>query len=288
MNSAAKPVTGFSGHDLTESATNRPDKAAASVRGSLSSGERVGVQGSAGPENPNVAGALTRPASSRSGGIARRLTVIAFAFVASALLLISLKLPLWQMRLEAPQYRDEEALRVSVHPNAMYGDLRELSVLNRYIGVHVPSALPQFRCLPAAITAGAVLVLCAAFMPLRMRRLSLIVSGLVLVGALATAVVQAKSQIYKIGHDRDQHTPLVGVKDFTPPFLGTAKIAQFEVSSRFGLGAWLIGVALALQFGAAWLSGHRGAAVAPGTNPGESAVSETGDQRDAPLHPARS
>ena len=47
---------------------------------------------------------------------------------------------------------------------------------------------------------------------------------------------------------------LVGVKDFTPPFLGTSKIAQFTVSSRFGLGAWLIGGALALQLGAAWLS----------------------------------
>jgi hypothetical protein len=39
--------------------------------------------------------------------------------LASALLLVSLKLPLWQMRLEAPQYRDKEALHISVHPNAL-------------------------------------------------------------------------------------------------------------------------------------------------------------------------
>ena len=54
-------------------------------------------------------------------------------------------------------------------------------------------------------------------------------------------------QIHDIGHRRDQKTVLVGVKDFTPPFIGTNKIAQFAVSSRLGLGAWLIGGALALQ-----------------------------------------
>ncbi|HTL16832.1 MAG TPA: hypothetical protein VL793_06320, partial [Patescibacteria group bacterium] len=36
---------------------------------------------------------------------------------ASVLLLLSLKLPLWRMHLEAPQYRDEEALNIAVHPD---------------------------------------------------------------------------------------------------------------------------------------------------------------------------
>jgi hypothetical protein len=71
------------------------------------------------------------------------------------------------------------------------------------------------------------------------------------------AAVQAMFQIHDIGHRRDQKTILVGVKDFTPPFIGTNKIAQFPVSSRLGLGAWLIGGALALQLGAAWLSRKR-------------------------------
>jgi len=192
-----------------------------------------------------------------TNGRCRRATALALAGIAAVLLLASLKLPLWQMRLEAPQYRGKEALHIAVHPNALHGDLRELSVLNQYIGVHVPPTLPQFKWLPAALIAGAVLALVASLVPLRARRLALIVSALALVASLVTAAVQAKSQIYTIGHHRDQHTPLVGVQDFTPPFLGTAKIAQFEVSSRFGLGAWLIGSALALEFGAAWLSGSQ-------------------------------
>jgi hypothetical protein len=177
--------------------------------------------------------------------------------IASALLLISLRYPLWQMRLEAPQYRGEEALRIAVHPNAIRGDVRELSVLNQYIGVHIPPTLPQFKWLPATLIIGAILAIGVAFLPAGIRRLSLVLSALALIAALTMAAIQARSQIYRIGHDRDQHTPLAGVQDFTPPFLGTTKIAQFEVSSRFGLGAWLIGGALALEFSAAWLSGNR-------------------------------
>jgi copper chaperone NosL len=193
----------------------------------------------------------------RSTRVRIRLLTVSMTLVASILLLISLKYPLWQMRLEAPQYRGEEALRIAVHPNAIRGDVRELSVLDQYIGVHVPARLPQFKWLPATLIIGAILTICAVFVPAGIRRLSMMLSALALIAALTTAAIQARSQIYKIGHNRDQHTPLAGVQDFTPPFLGRTKIAQFEVSSRFGLGAWLIGSALALEFGAAWLSRNR-------------------------------
>ena len=181
-----------------------------------------------------------------------------FCFVltslASVLLLISLKLPLWQMRLEAPQYRDKEALHISVHPDALRGDLRELNVLDQYIGVHVPPALPQFKWLPGLLVTGAALGLLLAFLgnTFRSRAMALLSCGLAL--ALAVAAIQAMAQIHDIGHKRDQKTVLAGVRDFTPPFLGTNKIAQFTVSSRFGLGAWMIGGALVLQLTAAWVS----------------------------------
>jgi hypothetical protein len=174
----------------------------------------------------------------------------------SVLLLVSLKLPLWQMRLEAPQYRDREALHVAVHPNALRGDLRELSVLDQYIGVHVPPTLPQFSWLPGLLIAGAALGAVAGFLRNSVQSRALTLLSFSLATALAFAAIQATTQIRDIGHKRDQKTVLAGIKDFTPPFLGTNKIAQFTVSSRFGLGAWLIGGALCLQLGAAWVS-HR-------------------------------
>jgi hypothetical protein len=176
------------------------------------------------------------------------------AMLASILLLISLKLPLWRMHLEAPQYRDKEALKIAVLPDRFQGDLKELSVLDQYIGVHVPSTLPQFRWLPALLATGAGLGILAAFLKRAPRQRSLIVVTCALAVGLAVAALQAMTQITDIGHKRDSKTVLAGIKDFTPPFLGTSKIAQFTVSSRFGSGAWLIGVALTLQLGAARLS----------------------------------
>lgn len=183
--------------------------------------------------------------------------MIASAVLASALLLVSLKLPLWHMRLEAPQYRDQEALKIAVHPDSYRGDLRELKVLNQYIGVHVPPTLPQFKWLPALLIAAAAAGLVSGLLPGVLRRRALIGVSCLLTAGLVLASVQAMSQMHDIGHKRDQKTILAGMKDFTPPFLGTTKIAQFTVSSRFGLGAWLIGGALALQLGGAWASKDR-------------------------------
>lgn len=187
----------------------------------------------------------------------RRMTRIfsyGFSVLASLLLVASLKLPLWQMRLEAPQYREQEALHISVHPDALRGDLRELTTLDQYIGVHVPPTLPQFRWLPVLLIAGALLGAASCMLrgALRPRMLAFVSCALAI--GLVAAAVQAMFQIHDIGHKRDQKTVLRGVKDFTPPFLGTSRIAQFTVSSRLGFGAWLIGGALALQVGAAWLS----------------------------------
>lgn len=193
----------------------------------------------------------------RSSSLPRRTHRIiprAASTAAALLLLLSLKLPLWQMRLEAPQYRDQEALNISVHPDALRGDLRELSVLDQYIGVHVPPTLPQFKWLPGVLLSGAILGLTGGLLTGAWRHRVLFATTASLIVILSGAALQARMQMHDIGHKRDQKTVLAGVHDFTPPFLGTSRIAQFTVSSRFGSGAWLVGIALTLQIGAAWLS----------------------------------
>jgi copper chaperone NosL len=186
----------------------------------------------------------------------RRQTILglALAVIAAGLFAASLKLPLWQMRMEAPQYRDNEALRVTIYPNAMTGDLREISVLNQYIGVHIPSELPQLKWLPIVLTAGGVLGVGASLLPRMARARALVGVGTAVALALAFAAVQAQVQMYDIGHKRDTKTKLARVKDFTPRVLGTSKLAQFTLTSRLGTGSFLIGGALALQFGAAFVT----------------------------------
>lgn len=181
----------------------------------------------------------------------RKLPGFVLTLAAAGLLAASLKLPLWHMRMEAPQYRDEEALRVHVYPTRMSGDLREINVLNQYIGVHAPSELPQFKWLPIALVAGAAAGVLASFSPRGLRRVAIGSTAIAVATAVGVAALQAKQQMHDIGHKRDAHTKLARVQNFDAPLLGTAKIAQFTVTSRLGLGAYLIGAAVALQLGAA-------------------------------------
>lgn len=180
---------------------------------------------------------------------------IALTFLAALALLAALKLPLWHLRMEAPQYRGPEALRVNVFADSMTGDLREITVLNQYIGVHIPAVLPQSKWLPQTLLGAGTLGILAGVLAGSKRWLALLTVSLALAGAVGFAIFQAKEQMHDIGHKRDAHTKLARVRDFNPPFLGTARIAQFTVTSWLGAGAYLIGAALAFQAGAAWISG---------------------------------
>jgi hypothetical protein len=183
----------------------------------------------------------------------RRMVSVAFVMAAAVLLASSVKFPLWHLRMEAPQYREQEALCVHVFPGAMRGDLREITVLNQYIGVHIPATLPQTTWLPGALLASAAVGIAASLLPSQVRAKASLIAPLILAAVVGVAVVQALQQMHDIGHKRDAHTKLARVRDFNPPFLGTAKIAQFTVTSWFGAGAYLMGVAFALQMGAAVL-----------------------------------
>ncbi len=179
-----------------------------------------------------------------------KIPAILLAVCAAGLLLGSLRLVLWHLRMEAPQYKDEEALKVKVYPGAMRGDLREIRVLNQYIGVHLPEDLPQVRWLPAVLVSGAVLSLVVLVFPLNLRRRSLYgLSGLLALAMVCFAAM-AQWQMYRIGHERDTHTPLQGIHDFTTPFIGSVKIANFHIHAALGPGAWLIGTAILLLAGA--------------------------------------
>lgn len=205
---------------------------------------------------PSQAAALCSPPTSRRGQIRPWLPLV-LAAAASVLLYLSLQLPLWQMRMEAPQYRDEEALRVAVFASGFKGDLQELAVLNQYIGVHVPETLPQFGWLPTVVLGAAGASVVAGLLRGIVRRTALVLVIAGLSGAMGYAMLQARTQMYDIGHKRDQKTILAGVKDFTPPLLGSTRIAQFSVTSKLGTGAGLIGGSVLLLGAAAWISGRK-------------------------------
>lgn len=191
----------------------------------------------------------------------RFIFAIGAALVAGGLLAASLRLPLWHMRMEAPQYRGAEALKVVVLPGTLRGDINEIKTLNQYIGVTVPDTLPETQWLPAAICGVAALGLVVALLPLRWRRFAAPGLAALLSITMLFAAGQAQLQMYRIGHDRNRHAALAGVPDFTPPLLGNRKLAQFELESRLGYGSFAIAGAVALYAAMGFAARERRAAV---------------------------
>lgn len=192
---------------------------------------------------------------------------MACALVAAVLQVTSLRFPLWHLKMESPQYQGSEALQVQVYPGSMRGDLREISVLNKYIGVRVPENLPQLRWLPVALVAGAALGLVVLALPRVTRAPAWFTIALLLILTMLVSATMAQWQMRRIGHERDPHPALVGVGNFTPPILGRVKVANFEITTGLGVGALLIGVGILLQLGAGFASRRRGHACGGGEEP---------------------
>ena len=55
------------------------------------------------------------------------------ALAAAALVAAAYTLPLWRMTMKAPQYRN--GLTLCAYGSSMTGDIRELNILNHYIGM---------------------------------------------------------------------------------------------------------------------------------------------------------
>jgi hypothetical protein len=113
----------------------------------------------------------------------------------------------------------------------MVGDLRELNILNHYIGMR-PIEMPALEATLYPIGILALLTLClAAPFHRYLRRLA--VTGL----ALAPVVMLADLQrwLYIFGHSLDPHAP-IRLKPFTPLVLGTSTMGNFESSAMVGTG----------------------------------------------------
>lgn len=180
----------------------------------------------------------------------------------AGLLAVSLLAPLWITRMEAPQYRGEEILEVRVSAGRVDGDIHEIELLNQYVGVHLPLDTPELRASPwllggllACALAGAVLA------PGRHRAVTwLLLGAMVLMSVGGLGLLQYR--LWQMGHVRDKSI-FVGVPDFTPPVLGSKKIANFTVYMSLGSGGWAFGLALVLVSATAWSTGTQRALTQP-------------------------
>ena len=156
--------------------------------------------------------------------------------LATLALLPCIFLPTWTIQLRAPQYPD--GLEMQIYPTTVEGDLGEVNILNHYIGMHEiePDEFPEFRFIPFFILRFFALALLAA-MVARMPVAALGFIDFVIFGAVMLYTLQ--HWLYQYGHDLDPAAPL-DFEPFTPKFLGTTTIGQFEVTSLPASGAVLM------------------------------------------------
>lgn len=204
---------------------------------------------------------------------------IGFAVLVVTLFAASYTQPVWVTRFVAPQY--PYGLHMEVYLDHVAGDTGEVNILNHYVGMPPVEAMATFE---RSIALGSLIAVCVlAVVAAALRKATwqvLFVLPLVLfpVGML----IDFYAWLWYAGHSLDPTSPLsMTVKPFTPVLFGTQRVANFDVSSTFGLGTYMQMAGSLLLAGAAavgWrlsrkLTGHvhgaapaGGAGVAAGTH----------------------
>jgi len=145
-------------------------------------------------------------------------------------------LPIWRIFLVAPQYR--EGLQMLIYANTVKGDLRNINILNHYIGMQeiTPESFPEFGFMPWVLTAFGLVAILAALVGRR---------WLALLGWLGFAVFGTvmmfhfRQWMVDYGSNLDPKAAL-DFGAFIPPLLGTAVRGNFVIQSWPHVGAGIL------------------------------------------------
>lgn len=168
----------------------------------------------------------------------RLLVALAGLALASGLIL-----PLWVVRLHAPQYPEGLGMRIGVH--AVQGikenDLQSINNLNHYIGMKRidGDAIPELRFMPwilGALATGALAVAAIG------RRSVLVAWASVTALALGAGLYDMWRWEYDYGHDLDLEHAIIKIPgmSYQPPLVGTRHLLNFTATSWPGAGGWMI------------------------------------------------
>ena len=175
--------------------------------------------------------------------------------IAAALLPLALFLfPLWKITLEAPQY--PEPLGMYIHINdfkdANPHDIKNINIMNHYVGMkYIPEAIPEFRIFPMGIMITSLLGLLIGFKG----NYKWFLAWFILMCSLSVAGLY---DFYLWEHDYGHNLDPKAIMKFTnpdgsqmgfqPPLFGSKDILNFKAHSYPQLGAYFLGIGMALSF----------------------------------------
>jgi hypothetical protein len=169
---------------------------------------------------------------------------------AAALLLAAVYvLPLWHVRLIAPQY--PEGLGMHIHLSSLQGatetDLTNINNLNHYIGMKriETDAIPELAIMPwivAALVAGGLLVAAVG----KRRPLYAWLAAFGLSGVVGLADFWRWE--YDYGHNLDMAEAIIKIPgmSYQPPLIGSKQLLNFTATAWPGSGGVAAGLAFAL------------------------------------------
>lgn len=157
----------------------------------------------------------------------------ALLMFAALLLMISMFLPYWSMKMTAPQY--PKGLRVEVYVNHLEGDMREIDELNHYLGMppldnggQLERSISMF-----AIAAFSLLLIAGVFVHNQWAA----IIALPVIGYPIVFIADLFYILYQYGHSIDPKSALGGaIPPFTPPIFGVGKVGQFGTIANFEIG----------------------------------------------------
>ena len=189
----------------------------------------------------------------------RRAVRVGSGLLAAGLVALSAQLPLWTMTMRAPQY--PKGLRLSAFGSGMAGDLRELNILNHYIGMP-PIEAPPLETAAFPIGIALLVALCLAAPAHRwLQRAAMAATAAVPLGIL----LDLQWRLYMFGHTLNPHAP-IRLEAFTPLVLGPTRMGNFVSTAMVSWGFMCLVAAAAVLYAAGRAAprveaGQRGAAV---------------------------
>jgi hypothetical protein len=159
--------------------------------------------------------------------------------------LAALVLPLWEVRLGAPQYPEGLGLRIFAHTVAGIKpqDLQNINGLNHYIGMQEirPDAIPELKFMPWIIVGLLVAGAAVAWRGSR-RALLIWLVAFALLGAVG--LWDFWRWEYDYGHNLDMDKAIIIVPGMTyqPPLVGSKQLLNFTATAWPGFGALALGV----------------------------------------------
>lgn len=180
--------------------------------------------------------------------------------LASVSLIVALPMPLWRVRLIAPQY--PEGLGMDIHARTVEGmkehDLDNINELNHYIGMKTirPDAIPELHVIPWIIVGLAVAGLAVAALGKRALAIAW-VAVFAILGAVG--MWDFWRWEYDYGHNLDLVHAIIKVPGMTyqPPLIGSKQLLNFTAVSVPDIGTVFIGVAFVLGVAAALIHARR-------------------------------